>query len=337
MSPAKSCLTFIACGAAAMLPATAFSAADAVELKPFNEPSAVFSESEATFTYAVAPPERFDGTLAWTHSVGPRTLARGEAPVTKSGDYAIRVKIPPVRDGIALATTLTTALQPRGGGTALASHSRSVWIFPEDPFSGRTQWLKSLGITLFDPVGDTRDAFEGLKIPFRQVRDTAALEHVDGGVVIVGEGISWGNFRSLGEVLPAVAAKGIPVLCLAPTDGGLVFPGSQEADTPAPSGIAFRREDLIRKRDKRLDGAAWTHRGELVFSRMALAGGRNLVIVEVNPDETGWPWLEFDYASHGKLIVSGFGVIKHWDASPNARYFLADLLEEFSQNRGDEQ
>ena len=326
----KACLMSIACPTAALLRAD-----DAIELAPRNEPSAVFGDSEATFTYAVKSEGRFNGALTWRHSAGQRTIARGEIPVTDADEIAIRLRIPPVREAVAVETTLTVALQPRGGGEAVASHSRRVWIFPRDPFAGRIRWLESLEIRLFDPKGATHDAFNALSIPMQEVRNLAAMQQVESGVVIIGEGVSWRDYRALGDALPVVAAKGVSVLCLAPADGVFVLPGTREAEGPAPRSISLCREDLIARYDKRLDVAAWNSRGELIARRMDITSDRRLVTVEVAADETGWPWLELEYSSQGKWIVCGFGVIEHWEASPNARFFLAALLEQFSHRRGD--
>jgi hypothetical protein len=310
---------------------------DAIELTPRNEPSAVFGDSEATFTYAITLKGRFNGALTWLHSAGQRTIARGEIPVADAREVSVRLKIPPVREAVALETTLTASLQQREGGAAVASHSRRIWIFPRDPFGGRRRWLEALEIRLFDPQGETREAFHSMSIPMQEVRNPAALAHVERGVLIIGEGVSWRDHRALGEMLPAVAAKGVSVLCLAPADGAFILPGTREAERPAPRSISLRREELIRKYHKRLDTAAWTSRGELIASRMGVTGDRRQVTVEVAANEAGWPWLELDYSGQGKWIVCGFGVIEHWEASPNARFFLAALLDEFSQRRGDKQ
>ena len=330
MSWLKACLVWVACGTAAIVRAD-----DAIELTPRNEPSSVFGDSEATFSYAVTLKGRFNGALTWLHSAGQRTIARGEIPITEAREVSIRLKIPPGREGVALETTLTASLQQRGGGEAVASHSRRVWIFPHDPFAGRRRWLEALEIRLFDPQGDTREAFNALSIPVQEVRNPAALAQVKSGVLIIGERVSWRDYRALGEMLPEVAAKGVSVLCLAPADGAFVLPGTRETQRPAPRSVSLRREELITKYDKRLDAAAWNSRGELIASWMDVAGDRRQVTVEVAADEAGWPWLEVDYSSRGKWIVCGLGVIQHWDASPNARFFLAALFDEFSQSRGD--
>ena len=325
----KTCLMAIACGTVGSLRAD-----EVIELTARNEPSAVFGDSEATFSYVVKPKGHFNGTLTWRHSAGPRTIARGEIPVAEADEIAIRLKVPPVREAVAVETTLTVALQPRGSGEAVSSHSRRVWIFPRDPFAGRTRWLKSLEIRLFDPKGTTRDAFNALSIPMQEIHNLTALAQVESGVVIIGEDVSWRDHRALGDILPLVAAKGVPVLCLAPADGAFVLPGTRDAEAPAPRSISLCREDLIARYDKRLDAAAWNSRGELIARRMDITSDRGLVTVEFAAGETGWPWLELEYSSQGKWIVCGFGVIAHWDASPNARFFLAALLEQFSHRRG---
>jgi hypothetical protein len=324
---------------AALSPASR--AVEPLAVEPANEPSAVFGESEVQFTYLVKSADRFAGVLTWVHSARQRTLARGELNVTAGGDEPVEIKIPlripPVREGIAFDTELTVRLHVRDDEQPKAEHSRTVWIFPRDPFADRVEWLVGIAIALFDPAGQTVAAFDAMNIPFQTVRSASALEQIESGLIVIGEGVSFYEFPTLGDILPAVAAKGIPVLCLAPRDGRWLLPGMRNSEGPAPRAVSFRRSDVIAELDKRLDTAAWSRGGGMVKSRLEITSYRGLVTAEVSPDETAWPWIEFDYSGDGtgKWIVCGFGLIEHWDASPNARFFLARWFEEMSGKQFD--
>ena len=53
-------------------------------------------------------------------------------------------------------------------------HVKKVWIFPRDPFADRSEWLKGLKITLFDPEGKTADVLEKAHVPFKFTKNTSA-------------------------------------------------------------------------------------------------------------------------------------------------------------------
>ena len=66
-------------------------------------------------------------------------------------------------------------------GVPEASLEKPLWIFPENPFTNRSQWLKQLQIRLFDPVGKTRQVFKKTAIPFTETRNVDSLSALDGG------------------------------------------------------------------------------------------------------------------------------------------------------------
>jgi hypothetical protein len=202
-----------------------------------------------------------------------------------------------------------------------------LWIFPRDPFADRSEWLKSLKITLFDPEGKTAEVLEKIRVPFTFTKNTSALDELSEGLLVIGEGTAWKDYRSLGETMVKAAARGVPVLCLAPGEGTLVLPGTEGADLPAPESLTLRQEDIITELDKRLDATAWPPAGKIAASRLAIKSDRDQVVAEVSQAARAWPWLEMRYpAPKGRLLICGFGIIRQWEATPAARYLLSELF-----------
>ncbi len=76
---------------------------------------------------------------------------------------------------------------------------------------------------------------EKARVPFTFTKNTAALGELREGLLVIGEGTAWRDYRSLGETIVKAAARGVPVLCLAPGEGTLVLPGTAGSDLPPPA------------------------------------------------------------------------------------------------------
>lgn len=296
-----------------------------------------FSGSEATFRQAIRDTETHVGRLVWSLSAHGRSLRHGTVDVRHRGDGPtitdIRVPLPGVKDGVVLDTIFTVALVD-GAGERLATHSRPVRIFAEDPFVNRRRWLEGLEISVFDPVGDTVGVFERSGVPFTPVRGASDIDGMRTGLLVVGEGTSWRDEPGLSAALVAAAARGVSVLCMAPRDGTLPLPASGDASgSERTKSLSLRGADVIAEIDPRLDRKDWSPHGSAVTARMAVAAEGDAVVVRVGHAENEWAWLESRYdsgaARGGTLVICGFGIVAHWDATPASRYLLAGILSRF--------
>jgi len=193
----------------------------------------VFGGSEQVFSFEIV---NGDGALArvtWVFSAKNRTIARGEQSWDQNaGRVPVRLAVPPVRDGVIFPAELK--LEVFGpGNDPVARYVKPLWIFPNDPFAGRTAWLAEQRIALFDPVGHTREVLVEAGVPLRESHRLAVLDEVREGLLLVGEGVSFREHRGLAESLLRRAAAGVAVLCLAPADG-------QNTTSPAFDGLQFQ-------------------------------------------------------------------------------------------------
>ena len=306
-------------------------AAEAATIAPSEKWSNVFSEADVTFHYVIRSDEALAGRLNWSLSVNRRTVEHGQVPLNipadRAAEMAVPLKMPEVKPGVILEAQLSAAVYPTGARRPAAEHFKTVWIFPRDPFAEQSEWLKGLKITLFDPEGKTADVLEKVRVPVKFTKNISALDDLKEGMLVIGEGAAWRDYRGLGEAMVKAAARGVPVLCLAPGDGSLVLPGSEGADLPRPAGLTLRQEDVITELDKRLDAGAWTSGGRVAATRLAIKSDRDQVVAAAAKDGPGWGWLEARYAaSRGRLIVCGLPIIRQWEASPVPRYLLVELF-----------
>jgi len=300
--------------------------------------SNVFGGKDAIFHARFTADESFDGRIVWRYAADGRTIARGERAV-KAGPSApgiteVCFSVPPVKPGVIIQTTLSICAVSSGSDKEIANLDKTLWVFPDDPFAGRAEWLKALKIRLFDPSGATAKLFTEAGIPFTETRNSDALEGGGDSLLIVGEGVSFKEYRGLAANLIKAAAAGQSVLCLSPDSGDILLPGTEDSALPQPLSLIFSRRDFIKQLDKRLD-AAWRHPvGQAGESGLKLRGNRGSVIVEIAKDGGGWPLMETRYdKGHGKFVICGFGIVGAWADSPTPRFFLVKVLEHVSGNK----
>jgi hypothetical protein len=234
-----------------------------------------------------------------------------------------------VRDGIAFLTELHVSVANAEDKPA-AELSRPIWLFPKNAFVDQSQWLEKLTIQLFDPEGKTEDLFDQEEIPYKRLRNLAAVDGVESGTVIVGEGVSLEDHSQLAESLAAKAASGVKVLCLALADGRL--PAAALWGDSA-SSVAWRRSDIICQLDKRLDCRDWAPTSGVPATGLSTMVAEDELVAEVAAGGKAWPWLEVHYEKQpGVFLYCGFTIVEAWDSGPTPRYLLASLLKRLDQS-----
>lgn len=317
--------------------------AGAPEIAPAETRNNVFAGGERTFRYVVTSDKTLDGRITWVLSRDSRALVRGESAVqTTAGEprtVEFRVTVPAVKDGVVFSCDLTVSLVPQGAAGASATSRRTLWLFSDNAFADRTQWLKGLGIRLFDPEKKTAERFTQADIPFTEIRTTDALAAMRDGLVVVGEGISLKEERGLVSAMKQAVEAGVPVLCLALRNGEMPLAAGSIEDKPAPvpTRMTFRRADIIPELDKRLDWKTWAPGRDAVASSLVLSAERRVVAVEAVTGDRGWAWMDVAFPGNGRLVVCGFAIVSGWEESPTPQFLLLRVLEQMGNKgkRGD--
>ena len=295
-------------------------------------PGNVFGGKVTEYKFTVEAKKVVKGRVTWRLAAGTATVTASEVNFAAAPDapatIAIKLAVPPLKDGVVLLTKLTIATIAAGQTKPLATHEQDVWVFPEDPFADKAEWLKGLKFKLYDPVGATSKLLAAAKVPFDELRDVDAVAGSKEGVVIVGEGVSFKEERGLSAALDKLAASGRVVLSLAPADGELVVPGlGGPADKQQQ--LSFRR-DIVRQLDKRFDPDGWSADAKTVASTIGVKANDGAAVGEVAP-AGGWPWAEAGYTHGGRWAVCGLAVIARWEALPTPRFLLVRMLEHLTE------
>lgn len=300
-----------------------------VELQFQEKWGTVFAEQEVKFHVSLSSTEGITGRLTWRLAAGHRTVQRGEihsfsVTPARPETHVISLRMPPVKPGATLDLALTAAFSDRQSGRQFAEAQKDIYVFPDDPFYRRRQWMEKYDIHLFDPENTTAEIFHQADVAFTRVDNLDMLEVLEDAMLIIGEGVSFEHYRALPELMYNHAAAGAPVICLAPAEGELPLPDA--AHGPSLASFFLRRSDIIAELDKRLDAHAWPDDGRVSASALMLKGRRDGVIADIVKDRRAWPWMEMEFEGGGHLIVCGFAVMEKWEKSPTPRYFLAEIL-----------
>ena len=309
---------------------------DALTIARIERWSSVFADSETRWTYRFSAERPFRDRVTWRLTANQRTLASGELQARgegdKPGEVTLPLRWPKVKEGTALAAQLSVS-------AGEVRHEQTVWIFPRDPFVDRREWLQSLKLSVFDPPGDTLKVLKESDVPHERLRTREALDDVAEGIVIVGEGVSLKKHDGLIDDLRSLAARGVPVLCLASADGEFSFP----SDKPFAASVQLRRSDVIRELDKRLD-TAWWPSGASQLQGLRVTSLDDDVVLKISDEAKAWPWAEWEYEmstgselressqTRSRFVWCGFGIVSAWDNGPTPRYLFAILLERLSIN-----
>jgi hypothetical protein len=170
-----------------------------VTVRPLERHTNEFGGREINRSFRVESDQPLVGRFVWSLSTQERTLARGEQELPaaeRATDLNIKIRLNELRDEVVLPVTLTVAVV--AGQDEVSRLELRLWLFPDDPIGPRGEWLRSLDITLFDPVENTAKQFDDSKIPYRLIRNVAALDGpTQQGMLMIGEGVSLRNHRSL--------------------------------------------------------------------------------------------------------------------------------------------
>ncbi len=301
-------------------------------IQPISAQCDFFGGQKDELLYQLVSTKPIQGKVLWRYAAGAKTLARGEDTLQladgRSSLYELPIEFPPVRDGVVFETRMVVTIVD-GENEELAKHEQPIWLFSDDPFVNRLEWLEKLDIHLYDPEDLTVERFEKAKIPFKRITNSNVLTELEGGILIVGGRTSLSKNRGLTNNLIMLAQRGVRVLCLTPVDGE--FPWPTRREYPELASVQFASKQTIRDLDKRLN-PDFDLSAEQLQQRntVALESRRGQLRVRLSEDLGGWPWWQVRFANDGTCILACFDLIQHWESSPTPRFLLAGLLEKLS-------
>ncbi len=296
---------------------------DKVSIRAVGDFSDYFGGKLTTIDLELSSDANREIEVRWSIKLNSQPLIRRSSTqnlaAAKPHLYQVEFESPIPKDGVVLPCTLEVDILGQKD-ELLASDTKQIWFFPKDPFYENTTWLKSLDITLVDPLGETTELLESSAVPFRKA--VASQGDIGKGMLIVGVGARWDAV--IEQLVRQAIFAGRPVLCFAPKRGELRL-GTLQARSQLPE-VSLRNLSFVSQLDKRLSPARCESNG-----RCNIANDRGELIVTISEKDDGWDFLELkDTKTRGHLILCCTSFDE--TSSPTPRYLLARLFERLCPN-----
>ncbi len=298
-------------------------------LRPADNRACVFAGRETHIRFSARGVRDMRMRVEWSLAAEGRRLSRGATDIDPKMDgdnqsfFDLRVIMPLLRADVSMSLELRTKCTLDGQERQF---SRTLHLFAPDPFTSRAAQLALARVKLFDPGKKTAEVFDACAIPYTRLRSLASIDSVTEGIVIVGEGTSFGSHRTLTGSLMQAARRGLGVLCLAPSNASFPLSFGEEGTPVRPSRLDLQGADFVWRYDERFDTIGGG-------SRLLLEPRGRDVIVRAVADQPGWSWFRMQLPARdpdgpsGSLIVCGAPIIGNWEDSPVPRYLFLHLLE----------
>ena len=259
--------------------------------------------------------------IHWRLTSERRTLAQGNTllkPVEKvaaveheARDAVFELQTPEIENGVVLDVALSCYLDGSDQEVVLPLRLRGP-----NPFAHVRETLEKSEFTLFDPVGKTEEALNGLEVTLPTV---SSLQEIDNApLVIIGEGVEWDE--PLIERANELVRQGMFVLVLRPQKES-----TWPLDLSATGLSQFRLSQLA-------DSGLAPQKLNIEFFGVASNAGWGLQLshdkLQLAPENgpQTWPIAEYHSMNQGRCLFVGFPLIAHWSASPVPRELLAEIL-----------
>lgn len=255
-----------------------------------------------------------------------RTLASGSVAATADGHVTLPVALPEMKPGVALALDLYLRLGSDQGAPIIAN--TPVWLFSEYPYPEGHNPVAPRQIHLYDPAGTTAAAFESIRLPFKTISQLRTFEELRHVPIVIAEGLDLSAERGLVETLAAAAARGCDLLLLAPSAGTFAPPPGWDYLAAGTTQRILRRAPGKEQR-YRLDLAACPA-GAPHGTRFQLDASEGVAVLATAPREGAEAVVWELPTAGGRLRLCGNAIIARWQATPAARWLLAELLSDFA-------
>ena len=283
---------------------------------------AAFAESDTVCIAKNKDELPASGQVWFRLSKEQRTLASGTVRLEKGG-LALPVRVPEIKPGIALPFELVVRADSETGRTL---KNGTLWVFSKQPFEPEHNLAQPRSLVLYDPKGQTEQAFQSIRLPHETIDKISQIEGITNAIIVTGEGLSLEGERGLFESLSAAVVRGNRILVLAPADGQMALPAAWRILRAGPAEEVFCLSAAYAAASP-FDCAVRGSTALAAQKRFCLAAQRDAPVFTVTADAgceaIGWD----DAVSGGCFCACGLSLVAEWSQTPVARWLLVGMVE----------
>ncbi|MFK7776638.1 MAG: hypothetical protein QM501_00775 [Gimesia sp.] len=295
--------------------------AEGIRCESVTEESLFFGDQTVKLIYSVQSTRTREVELKWHVSRNQVVIASRQRTLklfaNRKTKTEIELEFPKPRAGIPLELKLSIVIDSN------PVHQRVLRVVSRNPLSS----LKKQ-IVLYDPVGTTRKLFSAVDVSHRVIHREAEFADVRDSIILIGEGISWSESRTLSQTIRQCLQRENQVICLCPEDGKISLTDLLDSDLNFAGQLQFSDSRIIQKLIPGVLKSSLQTDGELESKTLHLAGMRNGISLEVQKNAEGWIWMEYQQPNlNSQFIVCMLPVVSKWNDGPLPRHLLAAILK----------
>ncbi|WP_232771311.1 hypothetical protein [Colwellia sp. 75C3] len=294
-----------------------------------NNGRAIFASDNSPYSITLTAKPNSLIDISWKLTSLGRTLSSGVKSIRlntrKNVKAYLPLRTPPVKSGVKVKAQLIIDAVYSTDSTIKEHYEFDLDIYGENIFLHKQSFYQKLNIQLFDPVGQTSNIFDKLKIPYSTLSRSKLINFSDKGFIVIGVGVDINHYRGLPTVLIELAHKGHQLLILQPASATLPLSKLASGLGASSPSIFLSNETVI---PNYIQNYQWDTDSGIKSNHIILNSNRQEVSAQVvESKHEGWDWFHLNYhQSQGKLIICMLPFIDQLDRDPIKQIIFGQLL-----------
>lgn len=294
-----------------------------------NNGNAIFASENSPYSIKLTAKPNSLIDISWKLTSLGRVLSSGVESIklntNNNVNASLPLRTPFVKSGVKINAQLIIDAVYNTDSTVSEHYEFDLDIYGANIFLHEQNVYQKLNIQLFDPVGQTSNIFDKLKVPYRTLSRSKLINFSGKGLIVIGAGVEINEYRDLPTVLIELAHKGHKLLILQPASATLPLSELVSGLGAPPPSISFSNEIKI---PNYTQDYQWDNDSGIRSNHIILNANRQEVSAQViKSKHDGWDWFHLNYhPSQGKLIICMLPFIDQLDRDPIKQLIFGQLL-----------
>ena len=214
-----------------------------------NNGRAIFASENSPYSITLTAKPNSLVDISWKLTSLGRTLSSGVQSIRLNSSTNVKANLPlrtpPVKSGVKVNAQLIIDVVYSTDSTIKEHYEFELDIYGANIFLPEQKIYQQLNIQLFDPIGQTSNIFNKLKIPYNTLSRSKLINFSDKGLIVIGADVDINQYRGLPTILIELARKGHQLLILQPASATLPLSELASDLGSSPPSIYFSNEYII--------------------------------------------------------------------------------------------